>query len=71
VEKVERIERGTVGRRGRKVFSRQWGELAKSVTKEPVYWNEEIHDHIHPPPEHEDDHTIVFSHLTGNPWYSI
>ncbi|KAI8913495.1 histone deacetylation protein Rxt3-domain-containing protein [Gorgonomyces haynaldii] len=49
VESVRKIERGSVLKMGRKVFSRQWGEMAKHVTKE----------------EEKEEMTFVFSLKDG------
>lgn len=68
VVKVERIARGSVGKQGRKVFSKQWGDLAKSVTKDSEDLAFPDGDYTHRNPEHEDDTTVVFSQVDGGAW---
>ncbi|KAI8930084.1 hypothetical protein BC831DRAFT_441269 [Entophlyctis helioformis] len=71
VESVYKVERGSVGRKGRKVFSKRWGELAKTVTKEDdflVFDGSAVERH--PDTDVDDeagDVTVVFSRFDGAP----
>ena len=69
VEKVVRIERGSVGKRGRKVFSKVWGELAKQVTKDVEEWVPYEGGVLERVTVEDDasDLTLVFSRVNGEP----
>lgn len=65
VVKVEKVERGSVVRKGRKHFSKKWGEMAKAVSKElddvPLNAAELEEDWT-------DFMTVVFSHSNNDAW---
>ena len=65
---MEKVPRGSVGRKGRKVFSKKWGELAKSVTKDDdSLYSESINLERSTDGELEDELTVIFSESAGVP----